>query len=137
MAACREYGVRDILDDSGHRYLRRLPAAGLARAAHHIEKTLRSGYHMPSPLGVIVKAAKTGDDVMSAIPPAPPAPGDPSAKLIAAARSHAATLTSVADIDDDERRYVLTEEYHNDQAALAAALGVLDSAGCSSAPVAT
>lgn len=124
-AAARQHGVNDMLDARGHDYLRQIPSEGLARAAAHVEQLLRGGYPIPKPMGILVKAAMNGDKTMFTVPPEAP-PAGPSSRLVDAARSHAATLASCTDIDDDERRYTLTQRYRDDQPALEAALAVLD-----------
>ena len=129
MAAARERGVSDMLDRQGHDYLRQIPIEGLARAAAHIEQLLRSGYPARKPMGILVKAAMTGDKAMFATPASRQLPSDRSSRLIDAARSHALTLAGITDLNDDDRRYMLSQHYGKDQAALNAALSVLDRGG--------
>ena len=68
MAACRDHGLPDVLDRRGRGQLRRINSDGLARAARSIERQVRSGYRMSSPLGILVKAAMEGDHGLFAAP---------------------------------------------------------------------
>jgi hypothetical protein len=138
--ACREYGLLDVIDHRGRRQLRSLKAEELSQAATRLERQLRTGYRLRSPLGVLVRAAMNGDHDLFGLPSSNPgAPGEdtrcsssPSpasqhrSRELEAARRHAGVIASIADLDDDGRRDALADYYGKDPLLLEAALGALE-----------